>query len=90
MTATVHNKPHPGGEANLPQTLPLDGFTRWADLKRFVPFSHETIRRREGAGRFPKRVKLGSSRTVAWPNRELHRWMADPTSYRAPDATVAA
>ncbi|ARL99628.1 transcriptional regulator [Burkholderia pseudomallei] len=75
---------------HCPQALPLDGFTRWADLKRLVPFSHETVRRRECAGRFPKRVKLGSSRTVAWPNRELHRWMADPTGYRAPDAMEAA
>ncbi|MBR8159972.1 helix-turn-helix transcriptional regulator [Burkholderia vietnamiensis] len=89
MHTTVHNTPHPGG-GNASQTLPLDGFTRWAELKRFVPFSHETIRRREGAGRFPKRVKLGSSRSVAWPNRELHRWMADPMGYRASDAAVTA
>ncbi|KGS95054.1 helix-turn-helix transcriptional regulator [Burkholderia pseudomallei] len=88
MTTTIHHPPH-GGEHGT-EALPLDGFTRWADLKRLVPMSHETVRLRERAGRFPKRVKLGSSRTVAWPNRELRRWMADPTGYRAPDATAAA
>lgn len=67
-----------------PLTLPLDGFTRWNDLKRIIPLSHESIRQRELKGRFPKRVQLGSARCVAWPNRELHRWLADPAGYRAP------
>ncbi|MCR4464837.1 AlpA family transcriptional regulator [Burkholderia sp. SCN-KJ] len=71
-------------------TLPLDGYTRWGDLKRFVPLCMNSVTTRERAGRFPKRVQLGSSRSVAWPNRELHRWLADPDGYRAPNATEAA
>jgi prophage regulatory protein len=63
-------------------SLPLDGYTRWADLKRIIPMSHEAVRLREIAGRFPKRVQLGSARCVGWPNREIHRWMADPANYR--------
>lgn len=65
-----------------PQSLPIDGYTRWADLKRLVPLCHEAVRQREKAGRFPRRVALGSARCVGWPNRELHRWFADPAGYR--------
>ncbi|CAJ3303804.1 phage transcriptional regulator AlpA [Burkholderia pseudomallei] len=68
---------------STPQSLPLDGFTRWSDLKHFIPLSQESVRTRERAGRFPKRVQLGSARCVAWPNREIHRWLADPAGYQA-------
>lgn len=64
-------------------TIPLDGFTRWSGLKHIIPMSHESVRQRELANRFPKRVQLGSARCVGWPNRELHRWFADPANYRA-------
>ncbi|MCW3676291.1 helix-turn-helix transcriptional regulator [Burkholderia cenocepacia] len=89
MTTTFHHPPH-SGESDSSRTLPLDGFTRWADLKRLIPLCRESIRLRELAGRFPKRMRLGSSRSAAWPNRELHRWMADPDGYRAPNKTEAA
>lgn len=68
-----------------PEALPADGFTRWKDLKAFVPLSREAVRLREKMGRFPKRVHL-SQRCAAWPNRELHRWLADPAGYRASEA----
>ncbi|WP_238327970.1 helix-turn-helix transcriptional regulator [Paraburkholderia mimosarum] len=74
--------PRPAGTAR--STLPLDGYTRWGELKHVIPASHETVRRRELAGRFPKRVKLGSARCVAWKNSEILKWLADPASYRAP------
>ncbi|MBN3779798.1 AlpA family phage regulatory protein [Burkholderia sp. Ac-20345] len=89
MTTTFHH-PLRTGERNNPQALPLDGFTRWADLKHLVPLSRETIRLREIAGRFPKRMQLGSSRSAAWPNREIHRWLADPAGYRVPEQATAA
>jgi predicted DNA-binding transcriptional regulator AlpA len=69
--------PHPS-----PGALPLDGFSRWKDLKAFVPFSRETLRKYEREGRFPRRKHL-TQRCTAWPNRELHRWFADPINYRA-------
>ncbi|WP_425551665.1 helix-turn-helix transcriptional regulator [Burkholderia seminalis] len=69
--------------ATTPQSLPFDGFTRWSSLKYFIPLSREAVRLRELAGRFPERVQLGSPRCVAWPNREIHRWLADPAGYRA-------
>ncbi|HDR8987704.1 AlpA family phage regulatory protein [Burkholderia vietnamiensis] len=75
-------QPHAGPLNPAPQGLPLDGYSRWADLSRLVPLSRESIRLRENAGRFPRRVQLGSQRCIAWPNREIHRWLADPSNYR--------
>lgn len=77
MPANVQN-----ASPDAPSALPFDGFSRWGFLKYFIPLSHESVRRRELAGRFPKRVQLGSARCVAWPNREIHRWLADPSGYR--------
>lgn len=76
-------QPNAGPFNPTPQGLPLDGYSRWADLSRLVPLSRESIRLRENAGRFPRRVQLGSQRCIAWPNREIHRWLADPSNYRA-------
>ncbi|MCA8484771.1 AlpA family phage regulatory protein [Burkholderia multivorans] len=75
-------QPAGGAPLPVPSALPADGFTRWNDLKSFVPFSRETLRKRELEGRFPRRQHL-SQRCAAWPNRELHRWFADPVNYRA-------
>ncbi|MCA8422049.1 AlpA family transcriptional regulator [Burkholderia seminalis] len=82
MAAKDRNAPLSGGAQSEPRSLPLDGFTRWNDLRCIVPLSHEAVRLRERDGRFPKRVQLGSARCVGWPNRELHRWLADPAGYR--------
>ncbi|SAK96824.1 transcriptional regulator [Caballeronia catudaia] len=80
--ATTH---HTAGAFPQPESLPLDGFTRWSTLKSIVPNSREWVRLREKEGRFPKRVHL-SLRCTAWPNRELHKWLADPLNYRAAPA----
>ncbi len=74
-------QPIGGAHLSLSESLPLDGFSRWNDLRAFVPFSRETLRKREIEGRFPKRVHI-TQRCAAWPNREVHRWLADPASYR--------
>ncbi len=63
-------------------TLPVDGFSRWNDLQRFVPMSRESVRQRELAGKFPRRQYL-TKRCAVWSNREIHRWFADPLNYRA-------
>ncbi|MCL4670435.1 MULTISPECIES: helix-turn-helix transcriptional regulator [Burkholderia] len=67
-----------------PKALPLDGFSRWNDLRDYIPMSRESVRLRELAGRFPKRMKFGSSRCVGWLNRDIHAWLADADGYRAP------
>jgi len=66
-------------------TLPLDGVSRWPDLKPFVALSREWIRKRELEGKFPKRIFL-NKRCAVWQNREIHRWLADPLNYRAEEA----
>lgn len=86
MVNNHRNSPASDGAPTEPKSLPLDGFTRWADLKHLIPLSHESVRQRELRGRFPKRQQLGSALCVAWPNREIHRWLADPSGYRAPEA----
>ncbi|MBH9658408.1 AlpA family phage regulatory protein [Burkholderia pseudomallei] len=68
-----------------PTGLPLDGFSRWGDLRAFIPLSRETVRQRELEGRFPRARRL-TQRCTIWPNREIHRWIADPLNYRADGA----
>ncbi|HDR9080657.1 TPA: AlpA family phage regulatory protein [Burkholderia vietnamiensis] len=83
MGNAANTTPNGGARLPTPEALPADGFTRWNSLRAFVPFSRETVRKREKEGRFPRRQHLGSERCAAWPNRELHRWFADPVNYRA-------
>ncbi|WP_250452729.1 AlpA family phage regulatory protein [Caballeronia sp. ATUFL_M2_KS44] len=71
-------------ERKEPPQIPPVGFTRWDVLKQIVPLSHESVRLREKAGRFPKRVQLGSARCVAWDNQQIHAWLRDPSGYRTP------
>ena len=75
---------HQTGDApsTPPNSLPPDGITRWVELKKLIQCSREWVRLREKEGRFPKRLRL-TERCVAWPNRELHRYFADPVNYRA-------
>ncbi len=75
----------PLSQHTIPQTLPIDGYTRWRSLKAYLPFCRETLRKLEREGRFPQRIHL-SLRCAAWPNRELHRYFADPIHYRAQTA----
>ncbi|MCC8396314.1 AlpA family transcriptional regulator [Paraburkholderia sp. MMS20-SJTR3] len=66
-------------------TLPVDGLSRWEQIKVFIPMSRESVRQRELAGRFPKRQHL-TKRCAVWSNREIHKWIADPQNYRAEGA----
>ncbi len=71
----------PSSSSFPPDALPLDGYSRWNNLKIYLPFSRETLRKRELEGRFPLRIHL-SQRCAAWSNRELHRYFADPVNYQ--------
>ncbi|MBU9320651.1 MULTISPECIES: helix-turn-helix transcriptional regulator [Burkholderia] len=74
---------------SVPAGLPLDGFSRWENLRRFIPLSRETVRQRELEGRFPRASRL-TQRCTVWSNREIHRWIADPLNYRSDDAMHTA
>lgn len=62
--------------------LPIDGLSRWSQIKPFSPFAKETFRKLVLAGKAPQPVRF-SKRCTAYSNRELHRFFADPLNYRA-------
>jgi len=65
-----------------PESLPADGMSRWSQFAPFAPISKERFRQLAKEGRAPQPIRLGI-RCTMYPNRELHRWLADPVNYRA-------
>ena len=63
-------------------TLPHDGMSRWTQIKSFIPVSREKFRQMVRDGKAPQPVKLGI-RCTMYRNSELHKFLADPTSYVA-------
>lgn len=63
------------------KSLPLDGFSRWEQLKHFIPVSRETWRKLCKEGRAPQPQRW-TNRCTVFSNEEIHRWMKDPASYR--------
>jgi predicted DNA-binding transcriptional regulator AlpA len=50
-------------------------FLDQADLKkRGIPYSNVHLRRLEARGLFPKRIVLGTGRSVAWDEQEIDEW----------------
>lgn len=64
----------------LPQSLPLDGMSRWNQIAQFSPVCREKYRQLMKAGKAPQAIKF-SLRCTAYSNRELHRFFADPLNY---------
>ena len=52
-----------------------DRFLRWPEVHRLVSYSRPMIDRKEAAGLFPKRIRIGT-RAVAWKLSEVEAWMA--------------
>lgn len=65
-----------------PATLPLTGKSRWSRISQFSPVSRETFRQLCKEGRAPQPERMGI-RCTFYDNQELHRWLADPISYKA-------
>lgn len=57
-----------------------DRYLRLPDVVSITTLSESTIRRRELAGQFPKRVRLGPS-AVAWRESDVMLWVASPESW---------
>jgi prophage regulatory protein len=74
-------------EDRTSKTLPTDGMSRWSQIAPFSPICREKFRQLSLAGKAPQPVRL-SIRCTAYPNRELHKFFADPLNYVAP--TVGA
>lgn len=74
--------------APVSKTLPADGMSRWNQIAPFSPFSREKFRQLVNAGKAPQPVKF-SERCTAYPNRELHKFFADPLNYSVTPANAA-
>ncbi|WP_254699771.1 helix-turn-helix transcriptional regulator [Trinickia violacea] len=78
----------PDGDAPL-ETLPTVGFSRWSQLKRFIPVSHETWRKLVKQGRAPQPQRW-SQRCTVYRNEEVHLWMKNPNEYQVQVTTEKA
>lgn len=68
-------------EHKVPQTLPAIGFSRWEQLKHFIPVSRETWRKLVREGRAPQPQRW-TERCTVYSNEEVWRWMKDPAAYQ--------
>jgi hypothetical protein len=62
--------------------LPVDGLSRWGDIKHLIPVSKEKWRQLIRDGYAPPVTRLGI-RCSFQSNCEILRWLSDPLSYRA-------
>lgn len=76
-------------ESQVPQTLPLIGSLRWAQIAPFVGRSRESWRNDCLAGRAPKPIQL-TQRCTIWKAQDIHEYLADPANYRAAPAEQEA
>lgn len=67
---------------NAKSELPIDGFSRWADIKHIIPVSKEKWRQLSRDGFAPPIIRFGL-RCSFQENREILRWLSDPLNYRA-------
>lgn len=70
-----------GAPVPLAVTLPIVGMSKWNQLSPFVAVSREKWRQLVNSGKAPAPHRL-SERCTMYPNVEVHRWLADPVSYR--------
>lgn len=59
-----------------------DRFIRLPEVLDRTGLSSVTIWRKERAGVFPARVRLGPN-AVAWRESEVNEWMADPSKWNS-------
>lgn len=67
---------------NATPMLPTVGFSRWEQLRHFIPVSRETWRKLVNEGRAPQPQRW-TERCTVYSNEEVHRWMKNPASYQA-------
>ena len=60
---------------------PDDRLIAWSELKNKVPYTRQSIWRLERAGKFPRRVRLGSRR-IAWVASEIEAWIEEAKAKR--------
>lgn len=60
-----------------------DSLLRIGQVRQRTGLSPATVYRREEAGTFPPRVRMGP-KMVGWYRSDIDEWVADPMGYRAP------
>ncbi|GHH09195.1 hypothetical protein GCM10008023_05530 [Sphingomonas glacialis] len=65
-----------------PKDRRTDSLLRIKDVRRRTGLSVATVYRREAAGTFPPRVRLGP-KAVAWYESDIGDFVADPLGYLA-------
>lgn len=58
-----------------------DRLLRFPEVQSRTGLSESTMRRREAAGRFPRRVPMGP-KMVGWYETDVIRWVTNPTEYQ--------
>ena len=66
------------GEASM---TPKDRIIDAKELKQYVPYCQVHLRKLEGEGTFPKRIRLGQHR-VGWSLAEITEWIEDRKAAR--------
>ena len=69
--------------------LPVNGRSRWGQVKQFIPVSREKFRLLYLEGKAPQPERLGC-RITFYENAEIHRWLNDPVGYVAPGFSKAS
>lgn len=62
--------------------IPLDGKSRWEQLRHFIPVSRETWRKLCKAGKAPQPERV-SLRCTVYDNAQIHLWLSNPSAYHA-------
>lgn len=63
--------------------LPFDGYSRWSEHGKFMPFSREKMRTLSAVGKAPPIIRMGL-RCSFRSNQEIHKFIEDPLNYAAP------
>jgi prophage regulatory protein len=53
----------------------------WRELSEVIPFTRQHVLRLEKAGKFPRRIRLGTRR-VGWLYSEIESWIATKANNR--------
>ena len=72
------------GQAAAP-ILPPIGRSKFSQIEPFIGMCRESWRKLGLAGKAPRPIRLTSSCSL-YDNAEVHRWIADPADYRAPES----
>jgi prophage regulatory protein len=65
------------------------GFLLEPEVAELTRLSYLTRLRREAAGAFPRRIKIGA-RKIAWHRADIEAWLADPAGWAKRHALAAS